>query len=265
MTPYSALATFIDQLENRRILESGVLNWACPVPYFGQLSTARIATVGINPSVREFTTIGGSELTGEARRFPTKRSLQLSAWGQADATHITEVARACNQYFSANPYRRWFGVLEKVLRHTGGSYFGHSPTACHIDLVPYATVERWGALAAWQRQQLLQAATNLVGKLLSASQIRLLVLNGQSVVRHFADMSDVKFTTIEPDDWRLGSGGRGWVRGIGYLGLTTRIGEIPLDTPVTVVGFNHNLQSSFGVTRSAVTAIGQWLSSKSPK
>jgi hypothetical protein len=265
MTLYSAFATFIDQLENRAILESGVLRWACPVPYFGQLSTARIATVGINPSVREFTTIGGRELTGDARRFPTIHSLQLSAWSQADASHIIEVARACNQYFRANPYRRWFGVLENVIRNAGGTYFGESPTACHIDLVPYATTEKWGALAGWQRQQLLRAAANLVGQLVSNSPIKVLVLNGQTVVRHFSDIASVTLSTIEPHDWRLPGGTRGWVRGIGYIGATMSIGDVGLDAPITVVGFNHNLQSSFGVTRLAVKAIGRWLASEAAK
>src|SRR5712692_7256563 len=155
MTAYSTFATFLDRLDDRRVLEAGVVRWACPVPYFGRCSSARIATVGINPSVREFASSTGSELTGEARRFPTLRSLELPSWRHADATHVKAIAQACSQYFSGNPYRRWFGVLEALVGHAECSYYGSAPTACHVDLVPYATLEKWGDLAGWQRRELL--------------------------------------------------------------------------------------------------------------
>lgn len=56
-----------------------VLGWACPVPFFGHLESARLATVGINPSNLEFTTADRTELTGPPRRLPTLSSLGLTA------------------------------------------------------------------------------------------------------------------------------------------------------------------------------------------
>src|SRR5436309_318262 len=46
-----------------------------PVLFFGQLGTGRAATVGLNPSDREYLDRHGNELTGSAQRFHTLGSL----------------------------------------------------------------------------------------------------------------------------------------------------------------------------------------------
>ncbi|MGW0454520.1 hypothetical protein [Gordonia sputi] len=68
-----------------------VLEWASPVPVFGDLKTARIATVGINPSNREFVDRSGEELVGRARRLTTLTSLGLPDWTHATDTHLTDI------------------------------------------------------------------------------------------------------------------------------------------------------------------------------
>ena len=46
-----------------------------PVLFFGDLLTARVATVGINPSWQEYLGPDKRELTGNRRRFETLTSL----------------------------------------------------------------------------------------------------------------------------------------------------------------------------------------------
>jgi hypothetical protein len=230
------------------------------VPYFGRIRSALVATVGINPSIREFVNRDGDELAGQSRRLPTLGSLRLKAWRQANATHIKSIADACSDYFAQNPYLRWFGVLESVLAYSGASYYGERPVACHLDLVPYATVSRWGDLAPWQRQRLLVAGSGLLGRQIGNSSIETLILNGRSVINHFAAISDVRFREIAADGWRLVGAKQRSVPGVAYTAVATKIGGVILDVPVTVIGFNHNLQSSFGVTRVAIASIGEWVS-----
>ena len=65
---HSALATLIDRLDSPAVLETEVIPWGSPVPSFGDLSISRVATLGLNPSNREFVDESGGELQGPLRR-----------------------------------------------------------------------------------------------------------------------------------------------------------------------------------------------------
>jgi hypothetical protein len=260
MRTYSAFASFLEHLADPQLTETGIVRWACPVPYFGQISSATIATVGLNPSIREFADASGDELQGSERRFPTLSSLTLGSWTAADASHVVAIADACSGYFARNPYQRWFNVLDGVLRPAGYSYYSDLRSACHLDLVPFATHSRWGALTPRQRHQLLMMASRHLGSILIQTSIRLLILNGRSVIRHVSSISDAVFDITPINKWRLRTGRR-TVPGLAYAGTATQVGGVTLDAPLRIIGFNHNLQSSFGVTRQVSQAIGQWASS----
>ena len=81
----------VDRLD--RAVHQYVIPWSCPVPFFGGLTTASVATVGINPGDREFVNESGAELEGGARRLPTLRSMGLTSWADADATHLRDLPR----------------------------------------------------------------------------------------------------------------------------------------------------------------------------
>jgi hypothetical protein len=257
---YSAFASFLENLEDPKLRETGIVRWACPVPYFGRIASATIATVGLNPSIREFADASGDELQGSTRRFPTLSSLTLSSWIEADASHVVAIANACSDYFTRNPYQRWFGVLEGVLSRARYSYYSDLRSACHLDLVPFATHSRWGALTLQQRKRLLMLASRHLGSILIQTSIRLLILNGQSVITHLSSISDAVFDITPVSHWRL-RGGHRPVPGFAYVGSASQVGGVHLEAPINIIGFNHNLQSSFGVTRRVSQAIGTWVSS----
>jgi hypothetical protein len=259
MSLYGEIASFIDRLDDPRLIESSVLGWACPVPFFGQLDGATVATVGINPSNREFLAEDGTELPDVLRRLPTLRSLGLASWTEARAIHIREIVTACTEYFSRNPYDRWFRVLDGVLIPMGASLYGDHPKACHLDLMPYATTVKWGALPRVEQSTLLSVTQDALGLMLRTSSIETLILNGRTVVEHFEALTGVTLEVAAVDAWQLSRVGRSPVPGVAYWGEISEIGAIPLDRTVRVAGFNHNLQSSFGVTRRALSAIGTWL------
>ncbi len=260
MTAYSAFASFLEQLEDEQVREAGIVPWACPVPYFGRISSAQMATVGLNPSIREFADPAGDELQGSTRRFPTLTSLGLRSWTEADASHVGAIANACNDYFTRNPYQRWFDILDRVLTEADYSYYSDERSACHLDLVPFATHSRWGALGVRQRQYLLMLAGRHLGSILIQTSIRMLILNGRSVIAHLSSISDAVFDVAAVDGWALRAGSRS-VPGFAYIGTATRIGGVHFEAPLALIGFNHNLQSSFGVTRRVSRAIGTWVSS----
>jgi len=234
-----------------------VIPWSSPVPAFGDLASSHVATLGLNPSNREFVDEDGNELNGSVRRFHTLRSLRLRSWQEATSRDFDLIEEKCRQYFHGNPYDMWFRKLERIISNTGASYYAGS--ACHLDLIPYATASKWTNLTRAQREGLVAAAGDTLGMLLRSSSIRLLVLNGRSVVERFEKASGSRLQHRVFPGWALPRRSRADVQGVGYAGEVSAVAGIDLGRRISVLGFNHNIQSSFGVSRAVSEAITQWI------
>lgn len=126
-----------------------------PVLAFGDSLKATVATLGWNPSKLEFRDRYGNELTGAERRLETLTSLDEKNLSSASPETVYRVFHGCNAYFQRRPYRKWFDVLEKVLLTLGASYY--AGTACHLDLVQWATDPTWTDLRAEHKESLIDA------------------------------------------------------------------------------------------------------------
>jgi hypothetical protein len=236
-----------------------VIPWSCPVPSFGDPSKSSLATLGLNPSNREFVDVSGRELEGERRRFHTLKSLGIKSWLDADDFHADMILKSCNDYFHVNPYDGWFKSLDHLLSKSGVSYYGMYANACHLDLIPYATAAKWTQLSRYQRTSLLTAAGDALGMLLRDSTIETLVLNGTSVVDNFEEITGVQLVKRKMPSWSLPRNQSSDVPGYSYTGHISSISGIELTRKICVLGFNHNIQSSFGVTTKVKENIRDWI------
>jgi hypothetical protein len=236
-----------------------VLGWACPVPFFGHLETARLATVGINPSDREFAAVDGTELTGPARRFPTLSSLALRAWPDLDQDARQEIASACCGYFDHNPYRGWFGQLQQLIAPAGVSYYAPGSGACHLDIVPWATSRKWGLLPATSKAGILYQSQQATARVIAYSPLVMVVLNGREVIRQFEALTGKHLEPARMPVWDLARSSGHAVPGMAYRGTVTQVAGVALGRQVLAAGYNHNLQSSFGVSAAVRAAISDWL------
>lgn len=244
------LANELDYLD-----DSTVLRWACPVPFFGRITEARVATVGINPSDREFVDASGVELRGRDRRLPTLNSLSLENWSRATDKDVRAMTRACLEYFERRPYRGWFDVLDRMLTPAGFSYYRRRPAA-HLDLVAYATSTKWGALTPVATERLIARGRRTLAEVIRESPVEVLVLNGRSVVTAFEHLSRAELScTLEPS-WTLPRKSRANVLGRKYSGVVTCLDGIDLKRRIWIIGFNHYLQRS-GVPNSVISRIAQ--------
>lgn len=232
-----------------------LIGWSCPVPLFGNLASARIATIGLNPSSSEFVDRDGRELEAPVRRLSTLSSLHLASWDDAEEEHLYAVIDSYTNYFSKNPYRRWFDVLDRLLAQTSTSYYG-SANACHLDLVAHATTTKWGALPTRVSKEMMTQGRNSFLHLLKSSDVRLVVLNGMAVVRAFQNLLGVNLEAEVREEWNLPRIRGGEVRGYAFTADMREAGKVDFGRSIKVVGYNHNLQSSFGVSRSVVEKIG---------
>ena len=253
------LHDLIGRLDGDLCNSTKVIPWSSPVPSFGDVSKSVIATLGVNPSNREFVDESGRELDGPSRRHHTLTSLGLRKWSDVDAKHVTLIAEACRQYFSRNPYNVWFRALDHVMSGAGVSYYGGLRRACHLDLIPFATKCKWTDLTIRQQASLLAVGGDTLAVLLRDSSIRVLILNGRTVVGHLQKVANVEFQRTEMRQWMLPRRSGLGVIGFAFRGTLTQLSGVDLERSIVVLGYNHNLQSSFGVTTSVKRAIAKWV------
>lgn len=259
---HNELSILINRLSNPGLANGNIIKWGCPIPSFGNVSIAKIATVGLNPSNLEFVDSDGNELEGAKRRFPTLKSLGLLNWENASDKHLEAIKSACYEYFARNPYDEWFKQLDRLLSDTRMSYYFPNGQVCHLDLIPYSTTCKWSELAQKQRQLLLDATKDILGLLIEKSSISLLILNGQTVIDNFQKITNNIFEKKIMNDWTLPRKETVGVVGYSYEGTVNSIGNIALDRDIHVLGYNHNIQSSLGVTTQVRSAIKKWISEK---
>lgn len=256
---YTTLTTLIARLDSPTVSRTSVIPWGCPVPSFGDLSSSVVATLGLNPSNREFMDELGNELEWTSRRFHTLHSLGLASWSDVDARHLRLILESCRSYFLANPYNTWFKRLELVVSAARVSYYRGSRRACHLDLIPYATRHKWTDLSSRERAALLAVSADALPLLLRESPVRILILNGSTVVKQFEEIAGVSLQRHEMRAWSLRRQSQPDVMGFSYEGVINSVSGFELGREVSVLGFNHNLQSSFGVTKEVMYAIRDWI------
>jgi hypothetical protein len=219
---------------------SSIVPGSTPVIAFGDARRARVATLGWNPSRIEFLTQDGQELAGNARRLETFSSLGIKNLNRADSDVIRRVFDGSNNYFHRCPYR-WFNKLDSILTAANCSY--KDGTACHLDLVQWSTDPTWRSLSRPERKQLLDADLPFLIELLSREKIQLLLLNGMGIIKACEEYLSGKFALCS-------------LRDAGRL----KIFSGTIQPKINAIGWNLNLQSSFGVTSEEINKIASAVS-----
>lgn len=246
-------------LASSELLDCEVIEWASPVIAFGDYKRSHVATVGLNPSNREFVDKKGNELTGHKKRFQTLSSLKIDSWATLDENGFELIEKSWSDYFQINPYVGWFKDMDLILSGTNNSLFDVGSKACHLDLIPFATHKKWASLTRGQQKKLLQVSAEVLKEVLINSKIKVMILNGRSVVNNFQQMMNIRFNFQEMSHWSLKRSGNKLVRGIAYTGTLNSIQNVDLGREIKVLGFNHNLQSSFGITNELRISIKNWI------
>ena len=234
----TAIPDYIQQRIRRPIpANSYVVPRSTPVVAFGNARTATVATLGLNPSWHEFLDRSGNELGENDRRLATHGVLGISDLANASASKIEQVLQDCDSYFQRNPYGEWFDKLEQVLQGCKASYYDGS--ACHLDLVQWATKPTWGDIPSQEiRNRLISADAEFLRQQLTNESVKLLLVNGSGVI----------------DQLRRGYGAR-LMEVDGNPNHNTRFCVGTIFDNVRVIAWSTNLQSSFGVTPEWRTAI----------
>lgn len=217
---------------------ASVVPGSTPVVAFGEFRRATVATLGLNPSRVEFLDHDGRELKGDAQRLATLASLGFCDLGSAPLPAVAQVLADCESYFHRRPYMRWFGQLVPILAACGASYqYG---TACHLDLVQWATDPTWAKLEpASLRRQLVADDAAFLREQLRSERIKLLLVNGNGV------WSELRCGDVQEHKP---------IAGLGWRDIRILTGTYE---GVRVVAWSANLQSSRGVTTAQRTELAR--------
>lgn len=215
-----------------------------PVLFFGDAFTARIATIGLNPSKSEYLDRHGTILVGQQQRFATVSSLGASSRGELTDAQADQSIDVMRCYFDEGKpvYGSYFRHLANFLRGAGTSYRDRS--AAHLDLVQESTDPVWGNLTASERQGLLeQDLPFLVWQLENLPRLQVVVCAGRTV----SDQIRAR-VCVEPTD--AGSMMRlRWWRG------TARVGQRDL----VIAGWNYPLDRPTGLDTNGEIELGKLL------
>ena len=222
-----------------------VVNGSTPVVAFGNFQTARIATLGINPSNLEFLDGKGNLLSEEKQRLATLPSIGATTTDKLNHTQVIDIIDSCNSYFQRNPYMSWFKDLEKVLnRGFNASYL--SGSACHLDLSQWATSSKWSSLSPIARQTLLDDGVSHLNWQLNSSNITHVVVNGISVWNEIKRSGIAEFNDVQKITF-----------GKNNTSATLRIGK---SADTVFMGWTTNIQSGHGSNANEfLVRLGNWL------
>lgn len=178
----------IERIRRPRPTWAPVVNGSLPVTSFGDPRRARVASVGINPSVNEFKASSKTQnlLPPAEKRFADREALELREDDVPSLEQARQMMDSCHRYFAINPYK-WFTPMEKhVAKPLGASYFDGS--AVHLDLIQWATDPVWQNIDSVEtRERLVRDDLPFLQALIGSSDFELIVLNGRTVVEAFLD------------------------------------------------------------------------------
>ncbi len=215
-----------------------------PVLFFGDLLTARVATIGLNTSPQEYLDRQGNELTGSQRRFETLGSL-----GAPDRLSLT--ADQCDRaittmrayYHPGKPVYSWFRSLDRVTKGMGFRY--DLGEVAHLDLVQEATQPAWSQLEPGERAQLRAADEPFLRWQLETFPLEVVVCNGRSVFDGVQALTNA----------RLVESGR-----LARVTWSVAVAEMP-GRVLGMVGWNIPLARPAGLNREGHEELGRLLSS----
>ena len=131
-----------------------------PVVSFGNPMRARIATIGLNPSYKDFLNKDRSPLPESQRCLATLPSLGIQRYDEINDQIAVKIIDKCAKYFDKPSYKEWFRPLDEILRNgASASYYSKEAclhTACHLDLSPWATSDTWKNLSDPVRLRLMR-------------------------------------------------------------------------------------------------------------
>lgn len=170
-----------------------VADKSTPVISFGNFEKARIGTLGINPSPKEFFN-RDNLLAPDKKRLIDLESLNLQSHEQITENQAQAVLDGCYNYFNKRPLE-WFDEFEELLNVKSFSYKDGS--ASHIDLVQWCTTPEWGKIPSIEQKKLLESDKNFFHWQLENNNMEVIILGGRQVLNQVEAIPEITLELID--------------------------------------------------------------------
>jgi hypothetical protein len=148
----------------------------CPIPFFGNLESATILTIGVNPSDGEFA----------RTRWPDKISPQ--------ALH-DRLKNYFNNPCKAHP---WFSAWNQAFQELGESLAYEKETAAHTDISPRATIPMNRVKDKLLFKQMLETDIEFLFKAIECGKKVKLIMTGGKVLGEFFIAQWIRKYALKP-------------------------------------------------------------------
>lgn len=171
-----------------------VVTRSVPICFFGDIENAKIATLSLNPSDKEF--------LGTNKRLVDRDWLPGCPADTAPLSEFEacEVYHSCLGYFQNNPYTTWFGGIFNengmsgfMKRKYDASYY--EGTLVHLDITPWATSQKWRDLSEATKNALVSEYAPYLRFILDNLDLDVIYVNGRSVKETLENVLNIKFVT----------------------------------------------------------------------
>jgi len=184
----------------RRTPSLSSVRHSLPVLFFGDLFTARIATVALNPSWQEYLSSvkqGKQELVGSERRFETLISLDSATRDALTDGQCRQAIDRMRAYFQlGKPIYSYFRALDRVAQAMGYSY--ERGEVVHLDLVQEATDPTWSELRDEELAPLCQQDLRFLKWEIEQFPLTVLVCNGKTTFDTVLNLFNGEITASGP-------------------------------------------------------------------
>lgn len=159
-----------------------IVEQSVPICFFGNIETAKVATIGINPAPNAFSS---NSTLPDRDDFPVRDNDYLSI------EQATTVYNALLTYFN-RPYHSFFKKLETFVAPVLNCHYSDG-TMVHIDIVPWATKSCWTNIQDKKKQALITEYKDLFVKIIVESDIKQFFVNGSSIKNQLQEVLNLNW------------------------------------------------------------------------
>jgi hypothetical protein len=161
-----------------------------PIIYFGNYDAAKACTISLNPSNKEFVDDSKKLLDEKSKeRLCSRKMLNRADNEELSDDEAKTVLRYCTDYFKLRPYDIWFKPFNNIIERYG-NYSYYMDTCVHLDLVQWATYEKWSKLPDSIRKKHLFDDLPVLEYLLN-KDFEIMFLNGSTAVENVSNCLNI--------------------------------------------------------------------------
>jgi RNase P/RNase MRP subunit p29 len=150
-----------------------IVEQSVPICFFGNIETAKVATIGINPAPDAFE---------KKSPLPNRVNFNTTDNNFLSIENATHVYNAMLTYFNRpyKTYHRFFKRLETFVAPVFNCHYLDG-TMVHLDIVPWATNKKWTEIPKSIKKVFIEEYKGLFVRIINENDIKIFFVNGKAV------------------------------------------------------------------------------------